>query len=955
MKKILSKKQLIVALLSIVLFVTSMGLILGIKSNKVSAVEQESVTTGVKFTYNTEVTGNQVPVFNFTLAQPISIKGATELAFHVDLGPETSSEVKDQLYFGVIDNYGNYYEFAGSGNVSKHDYRAANSLYELIGAPVWQVNSWTSSAWLANGKYFSFDMDNMFWRGSFNNYPISNSNVANIVGGGILSDETQIAAIAIRVAGDSNSKISFTISEMFARYEGGYKKLVDFTTFKPTVTSDTTNEGSNTNGRSQLPGYYFQAQQVLGGADWYGWLDPLTELYANHEVIGGRKSSSVAETFDGIRVLTNGVTTNVKENGSIIANLPEQVSLADVKNVIFTVDTRETYTGELVPFVIDANGNYYEIMGKTGIANSSMKIGKTFNSFESVNIAAWQGINANSWRGYFGKTLYSMQLQDFYWRVRFDNYGGNKEDLTLTTSGSLKSDATIRAIGVRVASTGYQTVDVIFGDAYVEKADGSIVKILDASKVSVNADNHFAYITTANTAWLGYIGGWGNATSLGWVTPCYVTSGGTQFVNGMDLSVYEAKGLTSTFDGINFKTTANTANDYQRLIIDGASLSTQTIAIRYYDRGGNSVVIEPTLKTGATTFAGLGGGKYYFVDANYNLVKQGTISWSVEAPAGFDGYIVIDMAGANKSGAGICFGFHQAWGGSQAKAEALVDIDLGDILVSTTQATGSSNFEELIANSEVYYSFTNDNNYDKVNNFSTSNMRFYGVNVTRLYAMVDDSADIDSVIDMISEISLNDIDGILEAEEAFNALSNDAKAQVINANVLNAKLEVADELKAFGDSFDMIDGAAVRLVAGSNGMKFAATMDKTAYETLETLLTNKGITFKMGTLIAPTDYGTLTLDATFKKLDVERKLWGEEVDGKLMMNAAITNILTDNYARDFSAIAYLSFEYEGETVVVYAGDVVSRSAKTVALEALADQTKTWTEAQLDVLNAYAGN
>ncbi len=952
MKKILSKRQLLVALLSIVLFVTSMGLILGIKANKVSAVENTSVTTGVKFTYNTAVTGNQVPAFNFKLSSPVSIKGASEIAFHIDLGSEAQ---KDQLYFGLVDEKGNYYEFAGSGSVQTHQYRVSNSLMGLVSASKLECGSWTATSYLANGTYFSFDLDNIFWRGSLNNYPVNNNDVNNIVGGGTLSDETKIAAISIRVSDGGAKYVSFTISEMFARYDGGYKKLVDFSTFKPINKTNTA--GTNTNGWSKDAGYYCQTTQALGSATTYGWLSELTELYANHEVIKAESANVVSK--DGLALKANGVTTNVETNGSLIVNLPENVSMADVKNIWLTLDVGATYTQGLVPFVIDTNGNYYELMGKDGLPSTTIKAGKTYNSFEQFTMWSWGDIvrpTPNDKRGDYGKTIYSIQIKDFYWRVRFDNYGGDKTDSSLTTSGSLTNDVTIHSIGVRVNGTSYQTVDVIFGDAYFEKNDGSIVRILDASAVEVNAENNFIYTYLANTAWLGYIAGWGGTNSLGWLTACYHVGGETQYVNGMDLSVVAGEKATGEFDGVNYKMTVDSTNKYQRIIAkgNGEDIKNKTLIVRYKDNSGLGHHYELRVRSNGV-FAGVNGSKQYFVDKNFNLVSSATDGWATYPPKGFDGYVVVDLSTVTNTtylaftdfaNVDLGFGFHQDWINN-----GLVDVTFGDILISETKPTTNSDFEALINDSELYCSFTNDNAIDGINDtLVTESGLCYGTTLTRIYS---DADEIDAVIDMIESATLNDLTALSEIENAYNALSDNVKAQIVNAGVLNRKLEIKDELEAFANSFDMVDGAAVRLVAGSNGMKFAATMDKDAYTALETLLTDKGITFKMGTLIAPTDYGTLTVDSA-KKLDIERTLWGEEVDGKLMMNAAITNILEDNYARDFSAIAYLSFEYEGETVVIYAGEVVSRSAKTVALEALADQTKTWTQAQLDVLNAYAG-
>ncbi|MGN1053102.1 MAG: hypothetical protein ACI4SH_06930, partial [Candidatus Scatosoma sp.] len=144
------------------------------------------------------------------------------------------------------------------------------------------------------------------------------------------------------------------------------------------------------------------------------------------------------------------------------------------------------------------------------------------------------------------------------------------------------------------------------------------------------------------------------------------------------------------------------------------------------------------------------------------------------------------------------------------------------------------------------------------------------------------------------------------------------------------------------------------------GLKFAATVNKQAFDDLAAMLEKRGTGYKMGTLITRSDLlngGTLVLGETeYRKLDVERTVWGEENTeaGTLQMNAAIVNILEQNYDRNFTAIAYMTFEYNSETVILYAnGGAYSENVQNLARKVLETDAEKYAQ-YAEILNRYAG-
>lgn len=208
---------------------------------------------------------------------------------------------------------------------------------------------------------------------------------------------------------------------------------------------------------------------------------------------------------------------------------------------------------------------------------------------------------------------------------------------------------------------------------------------------------------------------------------------------------------------------------------------------------------------------------------------------------------------------------------------------------------------------------------------------------------------------LITAIDLNNPETVIVARASYDNLSAEEKSKVSDYQLLEKAERLSVALDEIKKTFTMVAGASVRLNEPA-GLRFSATLNKTATETFET----EGITLAFGTLIAPLDYMTdesqLALDAEFTFLNIVRTVWDEKnaKDGELRFNGAIIELFDYNYTRAFLGKAYTSFSFNGKEVVVYAksNDNV-RSVKTVATRALADDNAEYTDEQREILNRYA--
>lgn len=169
-------------------------------------------------------------------------------------------------------------------------------------------------------------------------------------------------------------------------------------------------------------------------------------------------------------------------------------------------------------------------------------------------------------------------------------------------------------------------------------------------------------------------------------------------------------------------------------------------------------------------------------------------------------------------------------------------------------------------------------------------------------------------------------------------------------------------------------GASVRMVPGSNGLRFISHID--AATVTQILSVADAGTVSYGTLIFPASYlnglSYYTHDTIQKYLDITAKNGLiEDGEGGYNIRAAIVNIKETNYDRDFVAIAYAKYETNDVTHYRYSAMQIlqtSRNIRQLAAAALADTSATqtgayvypvngvysrYTDAQREVLNSYS--
>ncbi|MBQ8885250.1 MAG: hypothetical protein IJY62_02630 [Clostridia bacterium] len=960
--KVLNKKRIALFLLSALLFVASFFGALAL-NHKMTA-KAETKLEGLHITGMTSTNQQQNASIVVNLPSPsTSVGGADELIFDVDVAEPTG--VTNYIVFGVVDEGGNWYEYMGKGDLSTSTYRVADDLESLFTADATNSGSWISTHYMKKGRYYALKVSDFYSRAVFNNYGGYTS-----IGEGVpLSNSAKLKGVILRMGGEASNSATadFSFHNLYLGYKeaGYYSKILDMSTVLPSTSASS----ENPNGWSTTNGYFFQGIPTgsTAGRD-YGWLSPLSTQHYAYEIV--KETPSVIN--DGITVKTNGVTETVTSHASIYVNLPELLSLADVDELIFDLTFDETFSwvadsttkyGYIVPCAIDSIGNYYEWQGAGSAASTTLKFGKTMeNVLSTYNCGTWSNFQPTV-RGAFGRGYYTVKASAFYARVGFNNYGGLKLENAVAKGSVFTAEQSIRTIGFRIPEKLYSYVNFTMGDVYAKKTDGSVVRILDASTVSYL--ENYVYTFEENTAWFGYIGNYGSydgttnaATAMGWASVCYAA--GSRAL-GMTMTTASVDNqMTAAFDGMNITLNIDegegsftTGNVYQRIDLPKytGDMTNKVLVLRYFDRSGMGYQFEPKFRsavTGSNADYALGGAKVHYFDVNYNFIKSVTHSWSIVPPAGFNGYIVIDTSTitntsytglANRNNVNLMLGFHGNWNTGYYNA------DFGKITLHTAAVSSSTDLEEYLKTGETYFDFASEAAADGLNGSFT--MGYWG-NYQNVYTRVYGYKGVE---EQIAEMTYAELD---EVNESYNKLSAEAKLSVEN----RATLFGYETIAAFDESFEMTQAAALRLDEPA-GLKFAATVDKAAYEALVAMLTEEGISFKMGTLITRSDLlgsEALTVGETaYRKLDIERTVWAKDEDGTYTMYAAIVNILEQNYAQDFTAIAYITFEYNGETIVIYAnGGAYSENVRSLATTILETDAASYTS-YLDILNKYAGN
>lgn len=176
-----------------------------------------------------------------------------------------------------------------------------------------------------------------------------------------------------------------------------------------------------------------------------------------------------------------------------------------------------------------------------------------------------------------------------------------------------------------------------------------------------------------------------------------------------------------------------------------------------------------------------------------------------------------------------------------------------------------------------------------------------------------------------------------------------------------------DALKAYGATRADLGSAPafMALEEDPNGVEYTITPSTQSTASTRISTTNSGLRFKtkilktdlydlmakfgaenvsVGTLIAPADklgeqklthaFGTVNVDYIDVKADVNTPF--AEIDGYLVYAGSISNIKQKNLDREFTAVGYISYVKNGETVYIYSETGGCRSVDYVATAALND-------------------
>ena len=153
-------------------------------------------------------------------------------------------------------------------------------------------------------------------------------------------------------------------------------------------------------------------------------------------------------------------------------------------------------------------------------------------------------------------------------------------------------------------------------------------------------------------------------------------------------------------------------------------------------------------------------------------------------------------------------------------------------------------------------------------------------------------------------------------------------------------LTKATKLYAVWLRFALVDGAAVRTVEDSSGIRFTTIVDGAGYQFGK----DKGLISEIGTLVTPTEYLTVkdfTHDGLGEGYYVARVTdkWQVDTGDTWEYTAAFINLSYDQYDRNFSARGYIKVNYtvgEGYVYTAYDEKNHSRSIYEVATLAYND-------------------
>lgn len=208
------------------------------------------------------------------------------------------------------------------------------------------------------------------------------------------------------------------------------------------------------------------------------------------------------------------------------------------------------------------------------------------------------------------------------------------------------------------------------------------------------------------------------------------------------------------------------------------------------------------------------------------------------------------------------------------------------------------------------------------------------------------------------------VNELCNLEVKINGVNANGGAYLVNKT--NGMVYYGDGERHRDGLISMTDGAGVRIVKDSNGLRFVSVVTGEALAYLDSIgATN----VKFGTLIAPVDIVAQARTFTIADMKaaglpylniVAKDGLVERAAGGYYIRAAITNIQEGNVGREFAAVGYITYTIisaQGEPVEMtvytsYRENKNARSIEQVARLAL-KEAELYTAAQLEILREYA--
>ncbi len=427
-------------------------------------------------------------------------------------------------------------------------------------------------------------------------------------------------------------------------------------------------------------------------------------------------AAEAAAMIGGVRVKGNGNGTQTP-NASLIYNLPESHSLAGAESIVFEMEFKDD-DDAVVPFVVDSAGNYYEFMGTGGVSGSYRRA-KTYSMLEGTaptSVGGWANIRAQDLSGVF---CLSVPLSSFYMRASLNNIGSGSLETAAAKGAALTADAALVAAGVRVPENDTSHADFVLGRIWAQGEED--VLICDPAALTPSQTANYGYNKSPGIWWVAYVGSFGSfdtdgtCKGQGWFTDFVSLEGGLPADYAAVSAPREESGY---FDGLNYRMTKTEAEAaYQSIVLPAyaGTMKGAVLAFPFYDRGGTGMTWELRLSDAENKEYGTSGAQLYYVTTEYALQSTVKSNWSIVPPAGFCGYVLVDLSTVTDSGFSalteetaqglhLRLGMHGAWNG-----DTLVNYDIGEVKAYHKPVTAETDFDAWLAEGgETVFDFADD-------------------------------------------------------------------------------------------------------------------------------------------------------------------------------------------------------------------------------------------------------